>query len=250
VVGALLAIALYIVLSLPDAEQVTPPIYNAQLSPEIKHVRSLDPARPDALRELQALMLDSDANVAALAGQRLALKYPEGFLALAAQAPNVAPIVRKELFDRRLTNVALELAALAVKTGSEQERAGGYLILKSVGGRSGPVHSRPGVEWELEEVFDALVSRIPHAGQAELADIESLMSRFHPIKAETNVALLTHESPLVRATAVRSLGRYGGGRYLAEVRALESDRDPRVRAEVKAALKTMVTMAKWNEEPP
>jgi hypothetical protein len=252
VIGVLLGIVLVVFLSLPDPEEGTPAIYSPQQSTEFALVRSLDPATPDGIKGLQGLLLNPDVNVAAQAGQRLSLKYPEGFLALAAQAPQLSEEVRRELFGRRISTVTLELAALAVKTGSEHERAGGYLILESKQRREPGPGSMIGMEWEWErqEVFDALDSRITLADQRELAAIEKLMTRYHPSDPDKNASLLDHRFPLVRAQAVKLLGYFGNYQRLKAVRALESDPDPRVRAEVKVALELMVNAAKANAEPP
>ncbi len=251
VVGVLLGIVLFVLLSLPDAEEGTPAVYTPRKSPEMERVRSLDPATPEGIEGLKGLLLSPDSNVAAQAGQKLSIQYPEGLLALAAQAPFLSPELRSEIFDRRIAPVTLELAALAVKTGSEQERAGGYLILESSHRRLRPPGGNMvGWEWELQEVFDALDSRIPSADKKELAAIEKLMTRYHPRDSDKNVSLLRHKFPSVRAEAVRWLGVMGRESDLSAVRALESDSDPRVRAEVKVALELIVKAAKENADLP
>jgi hypothetical protein len=252
VVVVLLGLVFVVFLSLPDNEEGTPAVYTPRKSPDMERVRSLDPATPEGLKGLKELMLSSDKNVATQAGQKLSIQYPEGLLALAAQAPQLSAEVRSELFGRRITPVTLELAALAVKTGSEQERAGGYLILESKPRDAKSRASRMGAvrEWELQEVFDALDSRIPFADQEELAAIEKQMERYHPEDPAKNASLLGHKSPLVRARAVNRLGALGYYQEIDAVRALASDPDPRVRAEVKVALELMVKAAKANAGTP
>ena len=76
------------------------------------------------------------------------------------------------------------------------------------------------------------------------------MERYHPDDPDKNASLLGHKSPLVRARAVNRLGALGYYQKLNAVRALASDPDPRVRAEVKVALELMVKAAKANADTP
>jgi hypothetical protein len=250
VVGVLLGIVLVVFLSLPDTVEGTPPIYHPRISSDLQRVKSADPGKPEGMTELRTLLMSSEFNVATQAGMKLALQYPEGFLALAGEAQGMSPELRIELFDRRISASTRELAALAVKTGSAHERAGGYLILESNYGGIGPIPRRMIWEWEREEVFDALSSRIPLADKKELESIEALMPRFLSSDPEKNLVLLSHRFAAVRAEAVRRLGYFGGEKAVKAVRALASDPDPRVRAEVKIALELIVRAAKANADLP
>ncbi len=205
---------------------------------ESKEVQEARLDEPEGLLQLQRLVLSPDPSVANQAAQKLTMGGESGWMALFTQLPSASAEICENVRTAPFGPGRSESAAIAIRSGPRVAREGAYIAVDA----SSPGLMVPGDPAAHERanlaLYGALLTRVDTADKDEAETVFNLLKRYHPNTVPGIEQMLEHESPIVRAAGVHSLLYMRKPESITKVKALQSDPDPRVHAEVEAVLKS------------